>query len=303
MVAAKVVSSADAKAIMESNLTRDEYVLIIGAMKCGTSSLFRYLAPHPEICPSTHKEPEYFSENQSHGVTCSNYNDLWDFDDSNHRYRLEASTGYTKYPGEKNVPKRIHDYGIQPKFIYIVRDPFDRIESRLNFMVHDLGMDGPIEVSDNIVFESNYFLQLERYLEFFPIERLLVIDFDELKTEPQVVLSRIYDFLQISKDFFPKRYGIHNQTNLPGSTRAGRLLKSLDSNWVLRRLPTSAKGVGEQIVRKFILKAPQGAKSVLRTEVLSDSQREEIYNLLKDDMVMFQEKYGIDVKKWGFGNA
>lgn len=30
----------------------DAYALIIGAMKCGTSSLYDYLQGHPEICPA-----------------------------------------------------------------------------------------------------------------------------------------------------------------------------------------------------------------------------------------------------------
>ena len=80
--------------------------MIIGAMRCGTTSLFNYLAEHPEICPAINKEPEYFSENQGHKVQVDNYNDLWPYYNSNHKYVLEASTGYTKYPVEKGVAKR-----------------------------------------------------------------------------------------------------------------------------------------------------------------------------------------------------
>jgi len=75
---------------------RDAYDIIIGAMKCGTSSLYSYLLDHPQICPPIVKEPEFFSENQAHGVQVDNYSDLWSFDDTVHKYALEASTGYTK---------------------------------------------------------------------------------------------------------------------------------------------------------------------------------------------------------------
>ena len=44
----------------------EQYALIIGAMKCATTSLFAYLAEHPAIAPSTVKEPEFFSRHQGH---------------------------------------------------------------------------------------------------------------------------------------------------------------------------------------------------------------------------------------------
>jgi len=70
-------------------------------MKCGTSSLYSDFAKHPDDLPCITKEPEFFSEHQKHcynGVT--NYEDLWNFDPGVHRFALEVSTGYTKYPEE-----------------------------------------------------------------------------------------------------------------------------------------------------------------------------------------------------------
>src|ERR1700757_1899826 len=47
----------------------DAYVIIIGAMNCGTSSLYTYLAEHPEICPCITKEPEFFQNIRSTATT------------------------------------------------------------------------------------------------------------------------------------------------------------------------------------------------------------------------------------------
>lgn len=46
--------------VSRAQIPADAYLLIIGAMKCSTSSLFNYLAPHPSICPCITKEPEFF---------------------------------------------------------------------------------------------------------------------------------------------------------------------------------------------------------------------------------------------------
>ncbi|MDQ1697372.1 MAG: hypothetical protein QOJ03_2725, partial [Frankiaceae bacterium] len=34
--------------------------LILGAARCGTTSLHYYLAEHPDVCMSTIKEPNFF---------------------------------------------------------------------------------------------------------------------------------------------------------------------------------------------------------------------------------------------------
>lgn len=111
---------------------RDAHVIVIGAMKCGTTTLFAHLARHPEIAGSRVKEPEFFSEHQGHGVDVDRYEELWDFDPATHRYCVEASTGYMKYPVEMSVPDRLLEAGIEPRFLYVVRDPIDRMESQFN---------------------------------------------------------------------------------------------------------------------------------------------------------------------------
>ena len=119
-----------------SEIPGDRYALIIGAMKCATTSLFAYLAEHPAIAPATVKEPEFFSKHQGHRVDVARYEALFDFDPDRHRYAMEASTGYTKH-GERGAAAAMHAYGIRPRLVYVVRDPFARIESHYNFMLQD----------------------------------------------------------------------------------------------------------------------------------------------------------------------
>lgn len=75
---------------MDAPIKPDQYLIIIGSMKCGTTSLFDYLGQHPALCPSSKKATEHFSENQKHQVEVSRYEDFWpDFDPEVHRYALE----------------------------------------------------------------------------------------------------------------------------------------------------------------------------------------------------------------------
>lgn len=42
--------------------------VILGGMRCGTSSLYKYLSRHPEVAPSLRKEVEYFTINHHLGM-------------------------------------------------------------------------------------------------------------------------------------------------------------------------------------------------------------------------------------------
>ena len=70
--------------------------LIVGAMRSGTTSLFHYLAAHPQVAASADKEPDYFSSDKVFARGPGWYEELFSFDPARHTIRLEASTNYSK---------------------------------------------------------------------------------------------------------------------------------------------------------------------------------------------------------------
>ncbi len=272
-----------------SEIPSNAYALMIGAMKSGTTSLYSYLAQHPQICECRIKEPEYFSRSQSHGVEETSYEELWNFEDSIHRYVLDGSTGYTKYPKRKGVPERISRSGIDPLFIYILRDPFERIESHYN--AARFNPDWKLSIMDgHLINTSNYFMQLERYREYFPKEKFLVLDFDQLKIDPQQVLLKVYDFLGIDKDFIPESFERENPT------RARNMWEVIYEKFVRvaginRYLPETLKRVGRKI---------SSDTKPFKRITLTEEERESIFHLLKEDMLKLKSEYGVDICKWGF---
>ena len=275
---------------MNANIPTDKYTLIIGAMKCGTTSLYSYLQGHPQICPAKVKEPEFFSKSPSNAANNINhYQDLWDFNPIKHKYVIEASTGYTKYPMKKNVPKNIYNYGIQPKFIYIIRNPFDRIISHFNFMQKSDSWSLGI-CDSHLINTSNYYLQLEQFKPYFPVENFLVLDFDTLKDNPKSILSDVYNFLGLSHDYYPETYSVANETKL--MSKVERKLKTSKSNALINILPGPIKTIGKAVLRRV---APPPTK-----RKLSDKETKLIYDALKDDMKKLNQTYKFDTKKWGF---
>ncbi len=262
--------------------------MIIGAMKCGTSSLYSYLKGHPEICPARLKEPEFFSQHQAHGMQVNDYASLWSFDSTVHKYALEASTGYTKFPLESDVPAKIFNYGIQPKFIYLIRNPFDRISSHYNFMKDQKSWHLDI-VDTHLINISNYFLQLEQYRKYFPLENILIVDFDDLRSVPDIVLGRIYDFLGISRDYLPQEYTIKNATRT--TPKWQKTLEKSKLGSIMRYVPKPLRVVGQRIVKS----AFPSEKRKLTAE-----EKDFVFHRLKEDMAKLHHIYGVDVQKWGF---
>jgi hypothetical protein len=173
--------------------------VIIGAAKCGTTSLHAYLAGHPDIGMSTVKEPYYFND-PDHELWRPYYESLFAPD---RPLRGEASTVYTRAPAVPGVADRMAAVIPDAKLIYLVRDPVERaLASFVEESMHDnerrtadeafADLDDPI---NPYVAASRYAYQLGLYLDAFEDPRWMVVEMDELRTSPDGVLRRICEFL------------------------------------------------------------------------------------------------------------
>lgn len=271
----------------------NNYLIIIGAMKSGTSSLYDYLIKHPRICPCQIKEPEFFSKNQNRSIKVDNYEDLWEHDPKVHKFVIEASTGYTKYPHETGVPERIFNYGINPNFIYIVRNPFERILSHYNSFKHTPNFDLNIKLSnDRFVAVSNYYLQLHQFLKYFPNkQQYLILDFSELADNPKLVIDKVLDFLNLEKDSYDNRnYEVKNST-----ARLSKIEEFLFKSNLIQLSQLLPNNFKTKLKTFFRQKTPSSNQ-----RSFSKEEYNEIYNQLRNDMVKFQKEFGIDVSRWGF---
>lgn len=210
-----------------------KFGLIIGCSKSGTTSLYQYLALHPEIAPCLKKEPNFFaSEKWERGFDW--YRNLWKEDGE---VFLEGSTLYTWYPMLPNAAERVKSMEEMGdfRFIYIMRDPIARAESQIRYGAA-LGYVTSKDPLENpwLMEVSRYAKQLDEYEQRFGRDRIHLITLEELKTSPEDVLQRTCDFLGVSGDVKFDADTRHNQTKdkvVPG--KFWRRLRTVD--W-LRRL-------------------------------------------------------------------
>ena len=176
-------------------------LIIIGAMKSGTTSLHNYLNLHPEIYMSKKKETDFFSKYFESNIDkyLKNFN-------SEYKITGESSPNYSKYHLFDNVPERIYNsLGQGVKFIYILRDPVKRIishyyeaqsQNRIEGSLDNF-LEGNLE-KNNIILTSLYFEQLSKFLEFYPINQIKIITFERLKENRIDTMNDIYNLLNLT---------------------------------------------------------------------------------------------------------
>ena len=164
--------------------------LVIGAMKSGTASLYRYLSAHPDVFTTTPKEPEFFSYSWDRGLDW--YRSLFagseGFD-----ARGECSTGYSKAPFRAGVPQRVRQVVPDAKLLYVIRDPVERIRSHYVHEIskrrEDEAFDDAIRHRSNYLDFTRYAYQLDLYLAHFPREQLLVLRTEDLRDGRDATLA------------------------------------------------------------------------------------------------------------------
>jgi hypothetical protein len=191
--------------------------IVVGAMKAGTTTLFELLAQHPALCRtwaelpgvSFTKEINYFRDLYRKGDTPLHYDWRFPFDAARHAWTLDVSPGYAQWPRSKAVPARIASLGGQTRLAYILREPIDRIESHL---AHTLGDVGKITNLQHYIRTSSYAMQLDKFTAHIERDDILLLDFEQLRRNPAVILAQVCDFLAI--DRFAGRSVVRNRRSI-----------------------------------------------------------------------------------------
>jgi len=187
-------------------------VLIIGAAKCGTTSLHHYLDQHPDISMSRVKEPGVFSQSDR----LPRYDSYEGLFDCAAPYRGESSTSYSRYPVEGDAAPRIAAAVPDAKLIYLVRDPVERIVSDY---VHQVAIGREDRTMEEALkdFEdpgnfyaagSRYALQAGRYLAHFPPSSLLVLDQSDLRDRRADTIRETLAFIGVDPTFRSSEFDV-----------------------------------------------------------------------------------------------
>lgn len=245
--------------------------LILGAARCGTTSLHYYLAAHPDVCMSAIKEPNFFLFEQSlDGPVPRIANDrrllaksVTDRDRYERLFTHSATAvgeASPLYLYTRETPQLIHATIPEARLIAIVREPVERAWSHFAYVYDDVGADAvpafakavddeigkgyePYRTGTHFLRLSAYSEQLQRYRALFRDDQLLVISYDDLIGHTEAALARICAFLGIDDAFTFDTSVQYNPSSgeTSGIARLDRVLKPLHP-YLKKTLPAGVTG-------------------------------------------------------------
>jgi len=281
--------------------------LIIGAAKAGTTSLYRYLSGHPEIFVSQPKEPQFFVEEMNWHRGLEWYERHF-ADAKDAIARGEASTQYTAYPQFGGVPRRIAEVVPDVRLIYIVRQPIDRMISFYRMRVRqgkerERSIEKALLTNDRYVDGSRYTMQIEQYLEYFPLERMLVIVSEDLRSDRTRTVQRVCRFLDVDPAKMTADIGAEYNAARSKPLRAVRP-SARTAILTLQRIPAIRKlsAAAPLDLRRKIgrsIKHPVVTTEIDANASISDEVRHDLENRLRPDIARLRDYVGPPFDGWG----
>lgn len=253
---------------------RKPFFIVIGAPKCGTTALAEAAASHPDVFLSKPKEPHFFDAHFGKGLDGFMRDH---FAGSRPAHALgEATPSYLALPW---VPQRIAATLPNARLIAVLRNPVERAFSSW-WMFHARGMDRlafadaiaenekrleenplrddeasrqawslhvdalasgkPIRIRTYL--DSGYYArQLQRYFASFAREQVLVLFSDELRSDDEDVLRRVWRHIGVGDGAFSAHIAPANEAIGGGAARLLRLLQASGAMRLRGLMPESVR--------------------------------------------------------------
>lgn len=288
---------------------------ILGAPKCGTTSLAMWLSEHPNIFMCPIKEPHFFNVDGLRRIkSLKEYEKLFAKAGPEHLAVGEASTHYLY---SKEAVPRILEYQPEAKFIVCIRNPIEMAPS----LHAERVFNGVETVKD---FEKAWKLQeerkkgkyiprtikkdperlqygaycrlgeqLERLYKIVDKERVLVLVLDDIAQDPKREYQKVLSFLGVPYD---------GRNEFPVYNRR-KIVRSVYLSYIIRTFSNISTNI-KQIVgfnKEFKITSwmrHKLNKKFNKIETLSPEMKKELCNYFKDDIELLEKLLNRDFSHW-----
>jgi len=206
--------------------------IIIGAQRCGTTSLYDYICMHPSVLKALRKEVHFFDFTYKYGIDYY----LAFFPSKLSSYIYKQITGRTIITGEASpyylfhpdVPRRMAKYLPKVKLIVLLRNPVDRAFSHyhherrtgretLSFeeaieleeerlkgeeerLLNDEGYISYNHIRFAYLRRGIYHEQIRRWLMYYPKEQLLILRSEDLFSRTEEIVLKTLEFINVRSE-------------------------------------------------------------------------------------------------------
>ncbi len=297
--------------------------LVLGVPKAGTTSLYEYLREHPDIFLPKRKELHYFTVDELRKRTAGpgDRDAVRELPATKAAYR-EHFTGVS---GEKRVgevspsyfyhidsiaPRLREELGDGIQVVVVLRDPVSRAISnykhqlRLGYESEPLARAVALEPERaasgygdfwQYSGHSLYADKVRSILDQFPREKIRIILFEDLVSNPEKTLRELYEFLEVDASFVPD--SIAQKFNEGGVYKKGAISRYLarphyTKTWIKNALPDSwaerARRAKDRILRR----------QIVPMEPPSSSDLADLAQLFQEDVSRLRGMLGRNLDAW-----
>ncbi len=294
--------------------------LVVGAAKCGTTSIYRLLSQHPSVYFPVLKEPRFFdsemyktlSQNDPRHdqlvretvFSLKQYKSLY-ADSQRFASRGDATATYL-YNYRISIPRIKECLGDEVKIIIIIRNPVERACSAYRHLYMEGWEDRSF--TECLLLEeqrkrenwstlnlyrnsSNYYQQVSAFLESFNSVRVYM--FEDFIINPQKTMDSITDFLDLSRLDFDTRIR-YNISGKPISKSAYNGIVKLQKSIEGRVLAKSNRDLSGKVTRAFEL----GKQILMKDEKIDCSPSDGFRESFIGDISSLEKLLNIDCTRW-----
>ena len=287
--------------------------LIVGAPRCGTTTLYKSLKQHPQIFLSPLKEPMFFILEGDYQIypgpdRPEGPREIADYRSLYSDVRSEKAIGEASpcYLSSTVAPIKIKKYIPDIKMIALLRNPVDRAYS--NFIFNRLvGREPLADFSEAVAAEEDrakngwfkywdymeagfYGMHIERYLSYFRPHQFRFFLFEDLINTPDTLFRNAFQLLGVDENVQIAKPEKFNSSGIPRS----RIVQDFIDKPSIIKAPLKkilSKGMQYRLLTKF-------TNRNLKKPLLSQEIRNQLLALFREDIVKTQDLINRDLSAW-----
>lgn len=292
---------------------------LIGAQKSATTSVYRWIAQHPDVLgPNFVKDFPFFFDDSIFTKGLDYLSSLYENEYNGEKVVLQGNVHYIFY--EKAL-KNISEFNPDAKFILIIRNPIERAMSAHKFAIkmqwESLDFKEAVEAETSRMASNElktlseltylnhglYHKQIENFLKYFKKEQLKVIVYDDLEKDTAKVVDDLFGFLGVQTDFVPE----FKVANVTGELRSKAVQSFFYKDSIAKTIFFDNKVVDTIFPERFrkkvwsiisVLNTKKPQKKVDYLAELDSRTKERLKAYFKDDIAGLQAFLNRDLSIW-----
>lgn len=289
--------------------------LVLGAPKCGTTSVYYYLKQHPDVY-LCRKEVHFFAHGDPlyQDITVQTWEEYLSlFDDADDASAIGEVA--VRYLYSETAFKKIKKYLPGGKLLVFLRDPVERAFSHFLMRFRTGGMvpeDGTVPSEEEIreefdekkdyVERSLYYKHMKKYFEKFPSNNISVFLLEDIKSNPNGTIRDVFKFIGVDGEYSvntDKQYNVStvdDYNSLLVTLRRNKFLRYLRGSRIVKRLISGL--IPRSLLDRLEWRRAGSSKSIKEVVDLPPDVRRRLVRYYEDDITKLEDLIGRDLSHW-----